>query len=127
MHRELKFDGDISFTVFPKLGIRLEHFSLSEYKSSKKFVTAEHIHLTLPLKPLFKNRLVIDEIIVMGLKATLVRFPDGRTNIDDLWTADKKTTAFDFGNVRIEDAALVLHDAMNKKQMILLYTMPYKS
>ena len=119
MHRELKFDGDISFIEFPKLGIRLEHFSLSEYKSSKKFVTAEHIHLTLPLKPLLRNRLVIDEIIVMEPKATLTRFSDGRTNIDDLLTTDEKTTAFDFGHVRIEDAALVLHDAMNKKQVIL--------
>lgn len=119
MHRELEFDGDISFTIFPKLGISLKHFSLSEYKSSKKFVTAEHIHFTLPLKPLLRNRLVIDEIIVMRPKATLIRFPDGRRNIDDLLTTDEKTTAFDIGNVRIKDAALVLHDTISKKQVIL--------
>ena len=118
-NRELKFDGDISFAVFPKLGISLDHFSLSEYKSSKKFVAAEYIHLTLPLKRFLENQLVIDKIFIKGLKTTLIRFPDGRTNIDDLLAADEKTTAFDIGHVRIEDAALVLRDAVNKKQVIL--------
>jgi AsmA protein len=119
MHRELKFEGDISLTIFPKLRISLKHFSLSEYKSSKKFVTAEHIHFTLPLKSLLRNRLVIDEIIVTRPKAALIRFPDGRMNIDDLLATDEKTTAFDIGDVRIDDAALVLHDTMSKKQVIL--------
>lgn len=119
MHRELKFDGDISIGIFPKLGISLEDFSISEYKTSKKFVTVEYIYLTLPLKRLLKNQLDIDEIFIKGLKTTLIRFPDGRTNIDDLLSTDKNTTAFDIGHVRIEDAALVLHDAVNKKQVML--------
>lgn len=119
MHRELEFNGDISFALLPKLGVSLKHFSLSEYKSSKKFVTAEHIHLTLPLKPLLKNQLVIDEIIVKGLKGTLIRFADGRTNIDDLLSPDEQTMEFDLGEIRIEDATFVLHDAINKKQVAL--------
>ena len=119
MQRELEFDGDISFALFPKLRVNLEHVSLSEYKASKKFVTAEHIHLTLSLKPLLKNQLVIDEMIVKGLKATLIRFADGRTNIDDLLTTNETTTEFDIRRIRIEDAALVLHDAINKKQVTL--------
>ena len=119
MHRELDFSGDITLAFLPKLEVSLEHFSLSEYKGSKKFVTAENIQFTFPLKSLLKNQLVIDEIIIKGPKATLIRFADGRTNIDDLLTPDERTIKFDVEKVRIEDATFVIHDAIHKKQVAL--------
>lgn len=119
MQRELEFDGDISFAVFPKLGISLKQVSLSEHKTSKKFITADYIHLTLPLKQSLKNKLVIDEIIIKGLKASLIRFPDGRTNIDNLLTTNKKKMEFELERARIENTMLVFHDVMNKKQYAL--------
>lgn len=119
MQREMDFEGDISFTAFPKIGIRLRHFSLSEYKSSKKFLTADSVHFTLPLKQLLDNQLILDGISIKGLKAALIRFPDGRMNIDDLLIADEKKMAFVLGQTRIENSRLVLHDAMRKKQFTL--------
>lgn len=119
MQRELAFEGDISFAAFPKIRVNLRQFSLSEYKTRKKFITADSIHLTLPLTQLLNKRLILDEISIKGLKATLIRYPDGRTNIDDLLTADDKKMEFVLGQARIEITRFIFHDAMNKKQFFL--------
>lgn len=119
MQRELDFEGDISFAAFPKIEARLRHFSISEYKSSKKFMTADSVYFTLPLRQLLDNQLVLNEISIKGLKAALIRFPDGRTNVDDLLTADGKKMGFVLGQARIENSRFVLLDAMNKKQFTL--------
>lgn len=119
MQRELTFEGDISFAAFPKIRINLRQFSLSEYKTRKKFITADSIQLTLPLRQLLNKQLILDEISIKGMKAALIRFPDGRTNIDDLLTADGEKMEFVVGRARIENTRFVLHDTTNKKQYTL--------
>jgi AsmA family len=119
MQRELAFEGDISFAAFPKIRLNLRQFSLSEYKTRKKFITADSIHLTLPLRQLFDKQLTLDEISIKGLKAALIRYPDGRTNIDNLLTADDKKKEFVLGQARIEITRFIFHDARNKKQFTL--------
>jgi len=47
-------------------------------------VAVESAHVSLALIPLLSRQVVVDEVKVSGLKATLVKHKDGTTNIDDL-------------------------------------------
>lgn len=117
IQRNLKVDGDINLTLFPRLGITIEHLSLSEHQSNRQFAAVENIHLSLSFQPLLQNKLVINHITIHGLNAQLVRFEDGLSNIDDLLTTGDGTVPLDFdiARLQIEKSTLVFHDAMNKQ------------
>ncbi len=82
--RNLRLDGDIKLTYFPSLGFDLGKVSLSEFESDKEFISVENVHVSLALMPLLSKMAVVDEVVIKGLKATLVKHDDGRLNIDDL-------------------------------------------
>ncbi|MDX8399801.1 MAG: AsmA family protein [Gallionellaceae bacterium] len=88
--RTLKLDGDIKLTLFPSVGADLGKVSLSEFKSDKEFAAIEGAHVSLALLPLFSGQAVVDKVVVKGLKATLVKFKNGKTNISDLLATDAK-------------------------------------
>lgn len=109
--RELRLDGDIKLTFYPRLSINLSHLSLSEFDSHEEFATIDNLYLSLSLWPLLSQRLVVDKFAMRGFKATLIRYTDGRTNIDDLIPSDDASTfEFDLNHLLIEDTALTLHD-----------------
>ena len=82
--RNLRLDGDIKLSFYPNIGASLSKVSLSEFKSDKEFAAIESARVSLALMPLLHKQVVVDEVSVSGLKATLVRHKDGSTNIDDL-------------------------------------------
>ena len=82
--RNLRLDGDIKLSFYPNIGASLSKVSLSEFKSDKEFAAIEYVRVSLALMPLLHKQVVVDEVSVSGLKATLVRNKDGSTNIDDL-------------------------------------------
>ena len=82
--RNLRLDGDIKLSFYPNIGASLSKVSLSEFKSDKEFAAIESVRVSLALMPLLHKQVVVDEVSVSGLKATLVRHRDGSTNIDDL-------------------------------------------
>src|SRR5665647_1821980 len=82
--RNLRLDGDIKLSFYPNIGASLSKVSLSEFKSDKEFAAIESARVSLALMPLLHKQVVVDEVSVSGLKATLVRHRDGSTNIDDL-------------------------------------------
>ncbi len=88
--RTLSIDGDIKLSFFPKIGAELGKVSLSDFKSDREFSSVENVHVSLALMPLLSRQVVVDEVIVSGLQATLVKHKDGTTNIDDLLGKDKK-------------------------------------
>src|SRR5450759_2328125 len=83
-HRNLRLDGDIKLSFFPSIGANLSKVSLSEFNSDKEFAAIESARVSLALMPLLRKQVVVDEVAVSGLKATLVKYKDGTTNIDDL-------------------------------------------
>ncbi|MBA2484073.1 MAG: AsmA family protein [Nitrosomonas sp.] len=117
IQRHLKVDGDIKLSFFPRLGINIEQLSLSEHQSNRQFASVENINLSLLLQPLLQNKLVIDNITINGLNAQLIRFEDGRSNIDDLLTTGNESAPieFDIARLQVEKSALIFHDAMNKQ------------
>src|SRR5450759_4889711 len=88
-HRNLRLDGDIKLSFFPSIGANLSKVSLSEFNSDKEFAAIESAHVSLALMPLLRKQVVVDEVAVSGLKATLVKYKDGTTNIDDLLAKDE--------------------------------------
>ena len=82
--RNLHLDGDIKLSFFPNIGANLSKISLSEFKSDKEFAAIESARVSLALLPLLSKQVVVNEVEVSGLQATLIRHKDGSTNIDDL-------------------------------------------
>jgi len=118
--RELRLDGDIKLTFFPSLGANVKNISLNEYNSDKEFAAAENVLVSLALMPLLRKQLVVNEINVKGLKANLIRFKDGRTNIDDLIAKSETSEQFkfDIDHVRVETTTLAFRDEASGERYI---------
>jgi AsmA protein len=114
--RDLRLDGDITLSFFPSIGANLGKVSLSEYKSDQQFAAVESARVSLALMPLLSKQVVVDEVAVSGLQATLIKHKDGTTNIDDLLgknekkTEEKQQVEFDIASVSIEKTALNYRD-----------------
>ncbi len=101
--RTLKLDGDIKLTFFPSIGANIGKASLSEFKSEKEFAAIDSAHVSLALLPLFSKQVVVDEVVVSGLKVKLVKLKNGKTNIDDLLDKEESKEAVKAGS-KAEDA-----------------------
>lgn len=114
--RDLRLDGDITLSFFPNIGANLGKVSLSEFKSDKQFAAIDSARVSLALMPLLSGKVVVDEVAVSGLQATLIKRKDGTTNIDDLLskseqkTEQKQQVEFDIAAVSIEKTALTYRD-----------------
>jgi len=84
LDRTLKIDGDIKLTFYPTLGASLGGLSLSERASDKAFASVKAARVALQLLPLLSHELVVNQIEVRGLRANLVKYKSGTTNVDDL-------------------------------------------
>ncbi len=88
--RTLKLDGDIKLTLFPNIGANIGHVSISEFQSLQDFATVESVQVSLALLPLFSRQVVVNQVAINGLNAKLIKYKNGKTNIDDLLSADEK-------------------------------------
>jgi AsmA protein len=86
--RTLTLAGDLRLTLFPKIGVGLGKTQLSEAASPEVFAAVNDLRVALAVIPLLSGRIVVDEIIVDGLQARLVRRADGTLNVDDLLGRD---------------------------------------
>ncbi len=120
--RDLKLDGDIKLKFWPSIGADLGKISLSEFKSDKEFAAVDSLRVSLKLMPLLSKKLVVDEVEVRGVRAAIVKFKDGRMNIDDLLSKDEKKQEqfeFDIDHVAVENAALTYRDEAQGAQYAL--------
>src|SRR3989338_1342951 len=114
--RDLRLDGNITLSFFPNIGANVGRVSLSEFNSEKQFAAIDSARVSLALLPLLSGQAVIDEVVVSGLQAALVKHKDGTTNIDDLLGKDEKKTGgkqpvkFDIAAVSIEKTSLTYRD-----------------
>jgi AsmA protein len=114
--RRLRLDSPIKLAFFPSPGVEFAGLSLSEHlsehNSAEEFATIEKVHVSLEILPLLRKELVLDEINITGLKANLIRFPDGSTNIDDLIRSKEQPERFhfDIGRVHMKETMLALRD-----------------
>ena len=118
--RTLKLDGDIKLHFFPSIGVSLSKVWLSEFQSEQEFVSVDSASVSLKLLPLLAKQLVVDEVAVSGVKAQLVKFKNGKTNLDDLLGKETAPAApapaagapmkFDIASVRLDKTDLSYRD-----------------
>ncbi|HEV2009033.1 MAG TPA: AsmA family protein [Burkholderiales bacterium] len=125
--RTLKLDGDIKLSFFPDIGATLGKASLSERASDTEFAGADDFHLVLKLLPLLKKQAVVDAIEATNLRATVIRYEDGKTNIDDLISGAKSASARGAGDsqvkveiqhVTIKNATITYFDRVEESQYV---------
>ncbi|MFA5241848.1 MAG: AsmA family protein [Sulfuricella sp.] len=119
--RTLTLAGDIKLAFFPRLGFDLGRASISEFQADKEFAAIESARLYLSWWPLLKKELVVEQVRVEGVRASLVRFRDGTTNFDDLLKKEEedKQLKFDIDSVKIGNSALTFRDEMGGRQFAL--------
>lgn len=121
--RTLHLDGDIKLSFFPSIGADLGRVSLSEFKSDQPFAAVDAARVSLALLPLLRSQVVVDEVLVSGLTAKLIKHRDGTTNVDDLLgkgaASDKQSVKFDIAQVRIEKTNLTYHDEASDSQFVI--------
>lgn len=114
--RTLHLDGDISLSFFPNIGANLGKVSLSEYNSDQQFASVEAARVSLALMPLLSRHIVVNEVLVSGLNATIIKHKDGTSNIDDLLGKDQNSKSdqspveFDIASVSVEKTSLTYRD-----------------
>ncbi|MHB1590923.1 MAG: AsmA family protein, partial [Sulfuricella sp.] len=91
----------------------------SEHGSDKEFAAVDRARVSLALLPLLKKQLVVDRIRIDGIRASLVRYPDGSTNFDDLLKKEEKSELFKFDieSVSVTRGALSFDDQMAGRRL----------
>ena len=82
--RTLRLEGDIKLSFWPSIGAKVGKASLSERGSEKPFAAIDEVRVAVKLIPLLSKQVVVDTVVVKGLRASFVKKRDGTTNIDDL-------------------------------------------
>ena len=82
--RELRIDGEIELSLFPRIGLAVEQVSLSNRNSSEPFASIDSARFAVAVWPLLWDRLVVDHVAVSGFKVWLNRDTEGNYDFMDL-------------------------------------------
>jgi AsmA protein len=131
--RTLAIPGDIRLTFFPRIGAELGRISLSERRSAQSFASAEQVRVSVALMPLFSRQVMIDRVLVDGLKVSLQHHKDGSSNYGDLIPrteggstpekplpadqAEVKALLLDVGGITLSNASLKFSDEASQRQL----------
>jgi AsmA protein len=132
-NRTLKLDGDITLTLFPSIGAKINKISLSELNSEKEFAAIADAHVSLALLPLLSKKVVVNEVGLSGVNVEVVKYKNGQTNLDDFFVkpeakeevksddAPKSASAvkFDIAGVSIAHTNLTYRDESTATQYSL--------
>lgn len=119
--RSLKIEGDLSLSLFPGIGVHLGKGTLSEYKSEQVFASIENARVSLQLMPLLARKVAVDAVELDGVRARVVRYKDGRLNIDDLLSKDpnEPPARFDISGVKFANGELTWRDEKVGQELVL--------
>ncbi len=120
--RNLAIEGELALSFWPNVGVRVGRTVLSERDSEKEFAALDGVRIAVAVMPLLSKRLVVDEIELQGVRATLVRGKDGRFNFDDLLAKDEDESAsvrFDIAGVRLVNGQLGYRDEKEARSFAL--------
>ncbi len=84
--RDLTIRGDIELSIFPWLGLDLGSIQLSNAIGfgEKPFIALNQAQIRIKLLPLLSKQLVVDTIVVDGLRLNLSKNSEGISNWDDI-------------------------------------------
>jgi len=119
--RTLKFHGDVKLAFWPSLGVSVGKATLSRRASEHDFAAFDSAHVSVRLLPLLSGGILVDQVRVAGLKASVIRAKGGKFDFEDLLGAAgaKKPAAapakpakvkFDVAGIRLENGTLAYRD-----------------
>ena len=85
--RALSIDGELSLALLPRFGLSVGPARLSGPDGRGEFAQFDSARIGVAFWPLLSRRVVIDRVMLDGLKLEGVRRRDGTTNLDDLLRA----------------------------------------
>ncbi|WP_432786297.1 hypothetical protein AAEX37_00412 [Oligella sp. MSHR50489EDL] len=83
--RDLKINGDLELSLFPRIGLRVTDVTLSNKNADSEFSSMQEVRFAVALWPLLFDRFLVDHVKVNGFKTHIVRYPDGSLNVDDMY------------------------------------------
>lgn len=129
--RALTIRGDLALSVFPRIAVNLPETSLSDSSGERPALSVKQLRLSAAWWPLLKGQLELGQVAADGLSATLERYADGSTNMDDLIRPKTNTTdplassegqappLFEVGSIVLTDAHLTVIDQMQQREIRL--------
>ncbi len=130
-NRTLAIEGDLSLTVFPRIGVALPRTTLSEHRGPATFASLDGARVSVALLPLLSGRIEAGTVSVYGLTATIDKRADGTTNVDDLIKGDTAAAPaaqpkdvggppqFEIGGIELANANLTYRDLAAKNTVTL--------
>lgn len=116
--RDLKLEGDIGFSFFPKLGVKLGQAEFSNAKGfgDEPFASVDKVGVSVDLLSLLKMKVQADTIELKGLRVNLQKNRSGRTNWDDLSDSSSSAssdaaTSSDSSSIGLEVAGIHITDS----------------
>ena len=119
--RTLKFHGDVKLAFWPSLGVSVGKVTLSRRASEHEFAAFDSAHVSVGVLPLLRGEVLVDQVRIAGLKASVIRAKGGKFDFEDLLGAGggKKPAAapaqpakvkFDVAGIRLENGTLAYRD-----------------
>ncbi len=82
--RVLKIEGDLALGFWPNVAVKLGRTTLSEPGGQAEFARLEQASVAVAVMPLLSKQVVVREVAIDGLAATVVKRKDGSLNVADL-------------------------------------------
>ncbi|MGH8689069.1 MAG: AsmA family protein [Burkholderiales bacterium] len=121
--RTLKFVGDLGLAFWPSLGVRVGRVTLSRRASAHEFASLDSARVAVAVLPLLRGEVLVDEVHIDGLKASVIRAKGGKFDFEDLLAAGGKAgpapqparaaggkVKFNVAGFHLKDAALAYVD-----------------
>jgi|GEM_PF-1812276 len=123
--RKLTIDGDLSWSIFPYLGIKVGHMTLSNSPDFKEKIFAEITHATVGIKllPLLKKKIESNGIELAGVTVNLIKNSEGKANWDFIsqGSSDNSNTP---NTIPTEKNKTILVPSDDNKKMLISLTIP---
>jgi AsmA protein len=119
--RTLKFHGDVKLAFWPSIGVSVGKVTLSRRASEHDFAAFDSAHVSVRVLPLLRGEVLVDQVRIAGLKASVIRAKGGKFDFEDLLGAAgaKQPAAapakpamvkFDVAGIRLESGTLAYKD-----------------
>jgi len=82
--RTLKFHGDIELALWPSIGAKIGKVTLSRRASEHDFAAVDSAQVAVRLLPLLRGEVVVDQVSLAGLRASVIRAKGGSFDFEDL-------------------------------------------
>ena len=84
--RDLKINGDLSFSVFPWVGVGINDVTLSNAKGFKAehFAVVKEANVKVKLLPLLSKNVEVSTVVLKGVNLSLAKNKAGKSNWDDM-------------------------------------------